>query len=193
MKEEQPPVSPGPVEASVGSSESSALTLGFLTILQDVTGWIGGYLVTNNWGRPLEFRLTSAVQPNRVQRALYGPTLQEYVFADLIGKTLVDKSTTPASLLITDIPLLLALRKRLDRPVVALRQGDVGAPAGSLTLEHPRCRCGLWLLAPAETEVDIVRSLLDQIDPSVELSEPFGRIREAIAEARKLGASHRAA
>ena len=36
--------------------------LGFLTILQDPAGTLGGYLVTNLWGRPLEFRLTSAVQ-----------------------------------------------------------------------------------------------------------------------------------
>jgi hypothetical protein len=33
------------------------------------------------------------VQPNRVQHALYGPTLDEYLHADLIGKTLVEKTS----------------------------------------------------------------------------------------------------
>ena len=67
-------------------SHSPPVALGFLTFLQEPSGWLGGYLVTNGWGRPLEFRLTTAVQPNRVQAALYGTTLTEYLLADLIGK-----------------------------------------------------------------------------------------------------------
>src|SRR6476659_123684 len=61
------------------------LNLGFLTILQDGTSYLGGYLVTNQWGRPLEFRLTSAVQPNKVQQVLYAATLVPYICGDLIG------------------------------------------------------------------------------------------------------------
>jgi F-type H+-transporting ATPase subunit a len=49
---------------------SSSVALGFLTVLQEPSGWLGGYLVTNGWGRPLEFRMTTAVQPNRVQTAV---------------------------------------------------------------------------------------------------------------------------
>lgn len=68
---------------------ASPPTLGFLTIQQEPAGWAGFYLVTNAWGRPLEFRMSSAVQPNRVQSALYGPTLLDYLHADVIGKALV--------------------------------------------------------------------------------------------------------
>lgn len=176
-------------------TDTHSLVLGFLTILQDVTGWIGGYLVTNGWGRPLEFRLTTAVQPNRVQRALYGPTLQEYVFADLIGKTLVEKTGIVPSLLITDVPLLLSLRSRVHLPIVAVPPSDSNGtmPSGCVSLEHPRCRTSLWLPSCSDSEVGAIRLLLDQVDPAVELSEPFSRIREAVAEARKLGASSRAA
>ena len=49
------------------------LHLGFLTVFAEPTGYLGGYLVTNSWGRPLEFRLSTAVQPNKVQQILYGP------------------------------------------------------------------------------------------------------------------------
>ena len=80
----------------------ATLTLGFLTILDDSSGVLGGYLLTNSWGRPLEFRLSTAVQPNRVQQILYGPTLTEYLHADLIGKTLIEKTSTPPGLIITD-------------------------------------------------------------------------------------------
>ena len=43
------------------------------------------------------------------------------------------------------------------------------------------------------TDRDAVATILDRIDPAVELSEPFGRIRDAIAEARKMGVTSRAA
>src|SRR5271154_1872858 len=95
-------------------AQISAGNLGFLTVLHEPSGYLGGYLVTNVWGRPLEFRLSTAVQPNRVQQILYGGTLQPYICADLIGKTLVEKTTTTAQLLVTDREAALELRLRVD-------------------------------------------------------------------------------
>src|SRR3954470_11002389 len=89
--------------AAVASpSANGPLNLGFLTILQENNSYVGAYMVTNQWGRPLEYRLTSAVQPNKVQQVLYGGTLESYLCADLIGKALVDKVTVPARLVVTD-------------------------------------------------------------------------------------------
>ena len=44
--------------------------LGFLTVVAEGAGQLGGLLVTNCWGRPIEFRLSTAVQPNRLQQLL---------------------------------------------------------------------------------------------------------------------------
>src|SRR5436305_14698670 len=77
------------------SATIPAPNVGFLAILQDPSGTLGGYLVTNSWGRPLEFRVTSAVQPNKVQAILYGASLPAYLCGELIAKTLVEKSTAP--------------------------------------------------------------------------------------------------
>src|SRR6266446_860148 len=103
---------------------TATLNLGFLTILQESNGYLGGYLVTNSWGRPLEFRLSTAVQPNRVQQILYGDTLQPYIFADLIGKTLIEKTSAAIQLVLTDREQVLELRQRLDVPVVWLAPLD---------------------------------------------------------------------
>src|SRR5579871_1620671 len=111
--------------ATVSQTTAPApLNLGFLTVLHEPSGYLGGYLVTNTWGRPLEFRLSTAVQPNRVQQILYGGTLQPYICADLIGKTLVEKTGTPVQLLLTDREPVLELRLSLEVPVAWL------APAG---------------------------------------------------------------
>src|SRR3954469_1299288 len=100
------------------------LHLGFLTVFAEANGYLGGYLVTNSWGRPLEFRLSTAVQPNKVQQILYGGTLTEYLCADLIGKTLIDKTATPIHLVVTDTRNVLPLRSRIEVPVVAVIAED---------------------------------------------------------------------
>src|SRR4051812_22866524 len=110
----------GRVEDLASSSSSAPLNLGFLTVLQEGSGgYLGGYLVTNVWGRPLEFRLSSAVQPNKVQQILYAGTLVPYICGDLIGKTLIDKTGVPVQLVVTTCEHALDLRLKLpDIPVV---------------------------------------------------------------------------
>jgi hypothetical protein len=169
----------------------ASINLGFLTVLQEATGWLGGYLVTNGWGRPLEFRLTTAIHPNKIQTALYGPTLIEYLHADLIGKTLVEKTGTKPDLIVTDIHTTLRLRARIEIPVVALRSGN--AVPETITLDHSRTSAGLLLHSSYLSDQPTVIALLDRVDTAVDLNEPFARIREAIAEARKLGVNNRAA
>ena len=177
---------------SASSKPHGLLTLGFLAVLQEPTGWLGGYLVTNGWGRPLEFRLTTAVQPNRVQTALYGPTLSEYIHADVIGKTLIEKTATKPDLIVTDSPPALGLRSRIEIPVVA-----VGPPPGTLSevvaFAHARSSTGLMLPVKFADDRDIITQMLERVDPAVDLAEPFARIREAVAEARKMGVTNRAA
>ena len=104
--------------ASHAQAPAGPLTLGFLTLLTDNSGVLGGYLLTNSWGRPLEFRLSTAVQPNRVQQILYGPTLTEYLHAELIGKTLIEKTSAPPSLIVTDSVAALALRTKVNVPTL---------------------------------------------------------------------------
>jgi len=164
--------------------------IGFLSIVQEAGGVLGGYLVTNLWGRPLEFRLSTAVQPNRVQQILYGPTLTEYLYADLIGKTLVEKTATLPGLIVTDSFQALGLRDRVGIPVLAIvpKLGDDG-----IELVHARASVPLILASRHSDDQLIVIDRLDRLDPSIDLAEPFTRIREAIAEARKMGVSNRAA
>lgn len=174
-------------------ASSAPVTLGFLTMLQEPSGWIGGYLVTNGWGRPLEFRLTTAVQPNRVQAALYGPTLGEYLLADLIGRTLVEKTPAKPDLIVTDVPAALALRSRVALPVLAVRPEAGAAQENAIPFLHPRSAAGLLLPPRFENDRGHVTQVLERVDPAVDLAEPFARIREAIAEARKMGVANRAA
>ncbi len=175
---------------------SNLLNLGFLTVLHEVNGYVGGYLVTNHWGRPLEFRLSTSVKPNRVQQILYGGTLQPYICADLIGKTLIDKTATPVQLVLTDQEPVLELRLSLEVPVAWVAPGED-------PLAQPLAESGSRIISTTDTtspvvchprfpeDVDVVRSMFQRLNGTLDLAEPFARIREAIAEARKMGVTAR--
>jgi hypothetical protein len=184
-----------PTPLPVTAPKVTLTSVGFLTVLHEASGFVGGYLVTNLWGRPLEFRLSSAVQPNRVQQILYGGTLQSYLCGDLVGKALVDKASVPVQLVVTDREPVLDLRLKLEVPVLWLAPaeepraaalaaiGATAAPAGGgrgPLLCHPR------FLA----DVPVAQGMLARLD-GVDLAEPFARIREAIGEARKMGVTSR--
>jgi hypothetical protein len=178
------------------TTPSATLNLGFLTILHEANGYMGGYLVTNQWGRPLEFRLSTAVQPNRIHQILYADTLQPYLCADLIGKTLVEKTSLPAQFLVTDHPSALDLRLRLELPVAWLAASDdplaKELAGGDACVRPPSGKLGAVVChARFATDVPVVRDLLERLDGQLDLAEPFLRIREAMSEARKMGVTNR--
>ncbi|MCI0464765.1 MAG: hypothetical protein L0Z62_48190 [Gemmataceae bacterium] len=170
------------------SNGSPVLNLGFLTVLHESNGYLGGYLVTNPWGRPLEFRLSTAVQPNRVQQILYAGTLVPYICADLIGKTLVEKTAAAVRMVLTDTEAALELRLALEVPVLwvepdrpeASREGMLRAGRANIRV-HPRY----------PQDLAGVRETLERLGGMIDLAEPFVRIREAIGEARKMGVAAR--
>jgi hypothetical protein len=141
----------------------------------------------------LEFRLSSAVQPTKVQQILYGPTLPDYLHGELLGKTLVEKAGVKPGLVIADRLPALSLRDRLDVPVVAVRPKGEAVADGWIALPHGRCSSMVVMDARHAADRDQILARLELVDTAVDIAEPFARIREAVAEARKTGAVNRAA
>jgi hypothetical protein len=169
--------------------------VGFLTVVREGSGYAGGYLVTNHWGRPLEFRLSTAVQPNRVQQILYGHTLEPYLCAELIGKALVDKASTPVPMIVTDRRPALELRWRIDTPMIWLAgpenlAADNPGPEGCRRVFAPGLPPVFHHAAfPGDTVLLV--PLLARLRETLDLAEPFSRVCEAMAEARTMGATSR--
>ncbi len=162
--------------------------LGFLSIHQDAGGFVGGYLVTNAWGRPLEFRLSSAVQPTKVQQILYGDTLAPYLCGEVIGKTLIEKTAARAACIIVDQPMAMDVRLHVETPIGLWR--SIADPDQEAPGLHVRDR--LYCHARFPDDVASLQTLLEKLD-GFDFAEPFTRIREAMSEARKLGVTMRRA
>ncbi|HEV2969234.1 MAG TPA: hypothetical protein VGY55_04530 [Pirellulales bacterium] len=102
--------------------------LGFLTVLEHAQhGLMGGYLVLNSAGRPLEFHCTAPIKPNRAQQILYGPTLEPYLYGEQIGQALVAKSPAQPLVICTDLRPALALRPLVSAPVALVLPENDGA------------------------------------------------------------------
>ena len=169
-------------------ANSDPFRLGFLAAIEDVErGFVGGLLVTNRFGRPLEFQCTAPVKPNRAQQILYGPTLRPFILSELIGRTLLDKIGVKPQLVLIESNEILDLRQHVPMPVAFLSQAD--------TSDETAIRCGKLALGmhadyPADrTEIERYAKL---IPAEATLSEPFERVREALEETLRLGTARSA-
>ncbi|MFN5300205.1 MAG: hypothetical protein ACK5HA_18180 [Planctomycetaceae bacterium] len=175
-----------PSMAPHGKSEQ--LRLGFLTAIEvPERGFSGGLLVTNHYGRPLEFQCTTPVKPNATQEILYGSSLQPFLLGELIGGTLVEKTSVKPQLILTDLPQILELRNHIDLPVVLVgldehfAHGEEGEPTLQLGRQKVRFH-------PAHGgDCEEVAANTQQVPAEADLCEPFTRVRDALQETLKTG------
>jgi hypothetical protein len=167
------------------------LRLGFLAAIEAPDrGFVGGLLVTNHLGRPLEFQCTAPVKPNRTQEILYGPTLAPYLLCELIGRTLVERVGVKPGIVLVEQPELLELRDHVPMAVACLEADPSVAQAG----DEARLALGRQALrfhAGHASDREFVGPHADRIPRDADLSEPFFRVREALKET--LGIAERAA
>ena len=195
------------------SGSKSLPAIGFLTVTEHAEhGYCGGYLLLNVAGRPLEFHCTAPIRPNRAQEILYGPTLKPFLYGEQIGHTLVAKSKLAPLAVCTDQEPGLAVRDFVDMPVFlvlppeeekpaeqtgsAVAGGDAeervwrvdGSHGGVSRFDMFRLgRNSLAVPQGAGQDRTLITDRLGDLAESFDLAEPFGRIREAIEEARRGG------
>jgi len=170
----------------MAANGSTDLKLGFLTAIELTGGgYVGGLLVTNRFGRPLEFQCTTPVRPNRTQEILYGTTLRSFVLGELIGKTLIEKSAVKPDVVLTEGDELLELRSHVAQPV-AVVEASGGRQPSELLL-----RVGKQSLRFHPSHADDEKRLAgsaDSVPEQADLFEPFERVREALQETMKTSA-----
>lgn len=162
------------------------LHLGFLRIVETPAGDVGGMLVTNRLGRPLEFQCTTPVRANRTQEILYGPTLRPFLHSELIGKTLVDRLQVRPDLILIDQPSVLELRTLIEIPMACLVDVETSALPDQTRVSLGNQSVHVHRDHPADSEAIALQSR--HITSDADLSEPLNRVTEALMEATRPGA-----
>ena len=167
-----------------GAGKTEYLRLGFMETMEvDGRGHIGGLLITNQKGRPLEFQCTTPVKPNRTQEILFGQSLRAWLLGELIGSTLLDRVSIKPNVIITSDPNLLELRNHTSIPVACASdaKSKLAEQGGTLRLGGSILR----FHGSHELDAQTLSKQKHLIPDSADLAEPLERVREALAETVK--------
>lgn len=167
--------------AEPGESErtpAEAITLGYLSCPQTPDkGFAGGLLVTDERTRPLHFAYVSPIRPTAMQRVLYGGTLGTHVRIDIIAhKLLAEGLTVFPTVVFVDADELVEARRISRWPVAALTLGPHD-PTSLSTLRYNT--------RDNTPDSNAVGRIVAALEESVNLLDPFARLREALKEALK--------
>jgi len=140
------------------------------TILFEDGSIRGGVLVTDKETRPYEFRVTSPIKPTTLQKLLYGASLTDYVYGQLIALPLLKHVNETISLAICIKENLLVARPHLDFPLIVLKKSGRD---DSLVVQAHSDYPG----EQGQAEI-IVHDMTQRHD----LAEPFNRLKLAVSE-----------
>lgn len=169
--------------------------------------FVGGYLLLTSLGRPLEFHCTAPVIASRPQQILYGPTLRPYLIGEQMTFALLNKSTLSPAWICTDERSVLAVRPLITTPVALISTPDAELSKSTEVSRAYRLDAGHETpppghdflsaftvsgsaLAVEHRFADDRHTIVQRWQPhagKIDLTEPFVRIREALAEAQRGG------
>lgn len=160
-------------------------TLGYLSVQEDGSGAVGGLLLLNIYGRPLELHCSVPVRVNRAQSLLYGESLRSQLYGQTIAVALLEAASVRPSFLLTDNLDMLAFRPLSDIFLAYVSGSSADGTGICAGVAEPAdelagCRC---LAAPGyRDDIANIRTQWTELGPSVEIMEPFQRLREALRE-----------
>jgi hypothetical protein len=151
-------------------------------------GIVGGYLLLNAAGRPLEFHCTAPLKPTRAQQILYGATLQPFLYGEQIGQALLTKSKLTPLVVCTDSEPVLAARDFTPFPMVLVRPHEASgnsAGGGNVSPAFALGKSQVSTAAHYSGDQQLLRDVWPTQADCLDLLEPFTRIREALEEAQR--------
>jgi hypothetical protein len=159
---------------------------GFLTVVeQPEWGLVGGFLVVNAGGRPLEFHCTAPVKANRTQEILYGRTLRGYLCGEQIGPALLTKAKLETLFVLVDDPALITARDHFAMPVALIDPARQSAPHSLSLFAFEVAKTTLGVESRYSTDAQQLQEAWQTHGHDFDLKEPFDRIRSALEEAQK--------
>lgn len=167
-------------DANSASHSPEDLTLSYLICPQDAAGaFLGALMVADYRARPLHFSFVSPIRPTRMQRILYGHTLDDHVKIDVIAHKLLKDLPCIPNVLFVDAPELVAARRVTQIPTALLnRETDGQIESNKLTTLQ-------YDTGQNTGDQETVGRILATLETLVDLVEPFARMREALKEAIK--------
>ncbi len=162
-------------------ADTQEIRLAFVEVAIFSDGSIrGGILTTDIETRPFEFRVTSPIKPTQVQQILYGSSLKDYVYGELICAPLVKATKEKLSMVLTKDNYLIAIRPLVPTPVIFIHSNGAQVSDGIKPVTFSPHR-------NFQNELAFAQTILTPIMQNHDLLEPFERLRLALHEVHRVG------
>lgn len=162
-------------------TDTQEIRLAFIDVTVFSDGSIrGGILTTDIETRPFEFRVTSPIKPTQVQQILYGASLKDYVYGELICVPLVKATKEKISMALVREIFLISMRPLISVPVIIVRSDSPTVNGGIRSVSfspHQNFR----------NELSFAQTILTPVIQKHDLLEPFERLRLALNEVHRAG------
>jgi hypothetical protein len=161
------------VDPSERISHETVIAFLDLASFDDGAAFRGACLVTDAHTQPVEFRVSGAIRPTKLQKMLYGESLHRYICIDLVGLPIMQTlEIKPLVLLVRDAEFL-KLRPLINIPVLCIMSSGKGKFTYQAHPEYEQDAQEGGLLLP------------DSLRANNPL-EPFSRIFSGLEEAHHL-------
>jgi hypothetical protein len=162
-------------------AETQEIRLAFMDVLVFSDGSIrGGILTTDIETRPYEFRITSPIKPTQLQQMLYGTSLKDYVYGELICAPLIKATKEKISFVLVRERYIMDVRPLVSVPIVLAIYNDKFAGDGVKPISFQAHK-------NFSAELSYVQTVLTPIMQRHDLTEPFERLKLALNEVHRMG------
>jgi hypothetical protein len=167
-------------DGQIAGKQPMDLLLCYLQCPTDAAGgFLGAILMTDYRARPLHYAYVQPVKPTKMQRILYGTTLDEQIKVDVIAKKLWEGLPSKPDVLFVDSADLIAVRRICGIPTALLAKIPESElkPSSLATLQFD--------VGPFKSDEPVIGQVLASLETTCNLVEPFSRIRQALTESLK--------
>lgn len=165
--------------------------IGYVTIDFKDNEYRGAVLIVDFRGIPLDFRYTDPVSPTKLEKVLYGGSLDVYIREEVILESLIKATEERPGLWICRERFLLnSIKEKINVPVVLLestsRKSLEGPGQFQALAEDKNYLVQVDLMGPpyrvelaSDDDIDSIASMLSVAASTMEITEPFDRIVRA--------------
>ena len=167
--------------------------IGYLLVLEKEESFIGGIMVTDSKGLPIEFKYSEPIKPNKIQKVIYGKVLNNYLKEELITNNLIKETNSTPSLIIINEPSFIKGKEKIVKfPAICVQKTNL--PQMKTPGEIQRIKDVEIVFQPFQ-ELNPLRIIFGSPDPdfqermmfiikevsrNMDIYEPVDRIEKAI-------------
>ena len=170
----------------------AAHKIGYMACLEAAGRYIGALMVTDGAGIPLEFKYTEPIKPTRIQKILYGGSLERYIKLEVIRKKLVKALSNKPEVIFVDQGEIAMAGMCEGIPVAGLqvariqplgRAGESKRPKDNELIAQTQDGADPLRVVFSQTDqaaVDRVQAIVLEVGREIDLIEPLERLEKAI-------------